>query len=90
MAPYLDAINSLFLLAAVVASGRDVLLLYRCKSLSGVGLSSLLLLAAWPAWDALYYWGLGQPLSFCLGLVLLVLRVAWLGLAWRYRPGVAR
>lgn len=58
--------------------------LYRDKGYQGINIVAQVGFTAWGFWNLFYYPHLGQWMSFCGGLVLVLANVLWIALAFYY------
>ena len=83
----LDLVNALFETVGAVLTWRDVRILFRDKHVAGVSWWARGWWGMWGAFNVVYYYGVGHPLSMYAGAVLTLGNLAWTYMAMRYTLG---
>lgn len=81
----LDLINSGFQLLGAIAAWANCYKLHKEKVIRGVYWPVYALYSAWGLWNLVYYWGLNQPYSFFMGIVLVLGNLTWVAMALRIK-----
>jgi hypothetical protein len=74
-----DLVNGLFEACGAISVLNHTRVLWRSRQAHGVSVLSILFFTAWGGWNLFFYPHLGQWLSFCGGLAIMVSEIVWFG-----------